>query len=187
LTLGIPTNAAVAVLMGALIIHGVTPGPLLIKSHPAIFWGVIASMYVGNVMLLALNLPLIGIWVKVLRVPYGILFPLIFLFCFVGAFANNYSVIDLDVMIFFGLIGYLMKKTGFEPAPLIMAYILCPFLEEAFRQSLIKSHGDLSIFFRRPISGIILLVASLVLISNIFTGIKRRRRELIRKVQEEEG
>jgi putative tricarboxylic transport membrane protein len=187
LTLGIPTNAAVAILMGALIIHGVTPGPLLIKSHPQIFWGTIASMYVGNVMLLALNLPLIGIWVKVLKVPYGILFPLIFLFCFVGAFANNYSVIDLDVMIFFGLIGYLMKKTGFEPAPLIMAYILCPFLEEAFRQSLIKSHGDLSIFVRRPISGIILLIACLVLISNIFTGIKRRRGELIRKVQEEEG
>jgi putative tricarboxylic transport membrane protein len=131
LTLGIPTSAVMAVIVGAFIIHGVTPGPLLIKNNPDIFWGTIASMYIGNIMLLILNLPLIGIWVRVLKVPYGILFPLILLFCFVGAYANNNSLTELNVMVFFGLVGYLMKKTGFEPAPLVMAYILCPFLEDS--------------------------------------------------------
>jgi len=143
-------------------------------------------MYVGNVMLLILNLPMIGIWVKVLKVPYGILFPLIFLFCFVGAYANNNSLVELNVMIILGLIGYLMKKTGFEPAPLVMAYILCPFLEEAFRQSLIKSHGDPAIFFQRPISATILSLACLFIILNIFTGLKKKRKLLMEKIQQEE-
>jgi putative tricarboxylic transport membrane protein len=185
LTLGIPTSAVMAVIIGAFIIHGVTPGPLLIKNHPDIFWGTIASMYIGNFMLLILNLPLIGIWVRVLRVPYGILFPLILLFCFVGAYANNNSLAELNVMIFFGLVGYLMKKTGFEPAPLVMAYILCPFLEEAFRQSLIKSHGDFSIFIKRPISAAILAMAAGVILLNIFSGVKQRRKNLLAKIQEE--
>jgi putative tricarboxylic transport membrane protein len=174
-----------AVIVGALIIHGVTPGPLLIKKHPDIFWGTIASMYIGNIMLLVLNLPLIGIWVRVLKVPYGILFPLILLFCFVGAYANNNSLTELNVMVFFGLVGYLMKKTGFEPAPMVMAYILCPFLEEAFRQSLIKSHGDFSIFFQRPISATILGLALLVILLNICTGVKRQRKKLLDKIKEE--
>jgi len=182
LTLGIPTSAVMAVIVGALIIHGVFPGPLLIKNNPDIFWGTIASMYIGNFMLLILNLPLIGIWVKVLKVPYGLLFPLIFLFCFVGAYANNNSLVELNVMIFFGLIGYLMKKTGYEPAPLVMAYILCPFLEEAFRQSLIKSHGDFSIFFQRPISATILSLAFLFIFLNIFTGLKHKRKRLLERI-----
>ena len=185
LTLGIPTSAVMAVIVGAFIIHGVTPGPLLIKNNPDIFWGTIASMYIGNIMLLILNLPLIGIWVRVLKVPYGILFPLILLFCFVGAYANNNSLAELNVMIFFGLVGYLMKKTGFEPAPLVMAYILCPFLEEAFRQSLIKSHGDFSIFFKRPISAAILGLALALLVMNVFGGIKQRRKDLLQKLKEE--
>jgi putative tricarboxylic transport membrane protein len=182
LTLGIPTSAVMAVIVGAFIIHGVTPGPLLIKNNPDIFWGTIASMYLGNFMLLILNLPLIGIWVKVLKVPYGILFPLILLFCFVGAYANNNSLAELNVMIFFGLVGYLMKKTGFEPAPLVMAYILCPFLEEAFRQSLIKSHGDFSIFIKRPISATILAVAAGIIALNVFSGVKQRRKSLLEKI-----
>jgi len=186
LTLGIPTSAVMAVIVGAFIIHGVTPGPLLIKNNPDIFWGTIASMYIGNIMLLVLNLPLIGIWVKVLKIPYGILFPLILLFCFVGAYANNNSLVDLNVMVFFGLVGYIMKKTGFEPAPLVMAYILCPFLEEAFRQSLIKSHGDFSIFFKRPISATILGIAFLFIILNVFTGVKQQRKELLEKIKEED-
>jgi putative tricarboxylic transport membrane protein len=186
LTLGIPTSAVMAVIVGAFIIHGVTPGPLLIKSHPDIFWGTIASMYIGNVMLLILNLPLIGIWVRVLKIPYGILFPLILLFCFAGAYANNNSLMDLNVMVFFGLVGYLMKKTGFEPAPMVMAYILCPFLEEAFRQSLIKSHGDFSIFVTRPISATVLALAVAVISLNIFSGIKERRKRLLEKIGEEE-
>jgi putative tricarboxylic transport membrane protein len=182
LTLGIPTSAVMAVIVGAFIIHGVTPGPLLIKNNPDIFWGTIASMYLGNFMLLILNLPLIGIWVRVLKVPYGILFPLILLFCFVGAYANNNSLAELNVMIFFGLVGYLMKKTGFEPAPLVMAYILCPFLEEAFRQSLIKSHGDFSIFIKRPISATILAVAAGIIVLNVFSGVKQRRKSLLEKI-----
>jgi putative tricarboxylic transport membrane protein len=182
LTLGIPTSAVMAVIVGAFIIHGVTPGPLLIKNNPDIFWGTIASMYIGNFMLLILNLPLIGIWVRVLKVPYGILFPLILLFCFVGAYANNNSLAELNVMIFFGLVGYLMKKTGFEPAPLVMAYILCPFLEEAFRQSLIKSHGDFSIFIKRPISATILAVAAGIIVLNVFSGVKQRRKSLLEKI-----
>lgn len=187
LTLGIPTSAVMAVIVGAFIIHGVTPGPLLIKNNPDVFWGTIASMYIGNVMLLVLNLPMIGIWVRVLKIPYGILFPLILLFCFVGAYANNNSLAELNVMIFFGLVGYLMKKTGYEPAPLVMAYILCPFLEEAFRQSLIKSHGDFSIFFRRPISATILTLAVLFVLLNIFTGLKSKRKLLVEKLQQEKG
>ncbi len=184
LTLGIPTSAVMAVIVGALIIHGVTPGPLLIKNNPDIFWGTIASMYIGNIMLLVLNLPLIGLWVKVLKIPYGILFPIILFFCFVGAYANNNSLVDVNVMIFFGLVGYLMKKTGFEPAPLVMAYILCPFLEEAFRQSLIKSHGNFSIFFRRPISATILAIAFLFVFINIFSGIKEKRKRFLEKIDE---
>ena len=182
LTLGIPTSAVMAVIVGAFIIHGVTPGPLLIKNNPDIFWGTIASMYIGNFMLLILNLPLIGIWVRVLKVPYGILFPLILLFCFVGAYANNNSLAELNVMIFFGLVGYLMKKTGFEPAPLVMAYILCPFLEEAFRQSLIKSHGDFSIFIKRPISAAILALAAGIIVLNVFSGVKQRGKSLLEKI-----
>lgn len=187
LTLGIPTSAVMAVIVGAFIIHGVTPGPLLIKNHPDIFWGTIASMYIGNAMLLVLNLPLIGIWIKILKIPYGFLFPLIFLFCFVGAYANNNSLMELNVMIFFGLAGYLMKKTGFEPAPLVMAYILCPFLEEAFRQSLIKSHGDFSIFISRPISASILALAFTFIVLNIFSGLKKKRKKLLEKIELEKS
>jgi len=185
LTLGIPTSAVMAVIVGAFIIHGVTPGPLLIKNNPDIFWGTIASMYIGNGMLLVLNLPLIGVWVRVLKIPYGILFPLIFLFCFIGAYANNNSLVEVNVMIFFGLVGYLMRKTGYEPAPLVMAYILCPFMEEAFRQSLIKSHGDFSIFFRRPISATILTAAFLFVLLNIFTEMKKKRRKWLERIKED--
>ena len=186
LTLGIPPSAVMAVIMGAFIVHGVTPGPLLIKNNPDIFWGTIASMYIGNFMLLILNLPLIGMWVRVLKVPYGILFPLILLFCFVGAYANNNSLAELNVMIFFGFVGYLMKKTGFEPAPLVMAYILCPFLEEAFRQSLIKSHGDFAIFVTRPLSAAILALALAIVFLNVFSGMKEKRKSLLQKLKEED-
>jgi putative tricarboxylic transport membrane protein len=142
-------------------------------------------MYIGNIMLLVLNLPLIGLWVKVLKIPYGILFPLILFFCLIGAYSSNNSLVDVNVMIFFGLIGYLMKKTGFEPAPLVMAYILCPFLEEAFRQSLIKSHGDFSIFFKRPISATILAIALVFIVTNVFSGVKERREKLLKQIEEE--
>lgn len=187
LTLGIPTSAVMAVMMGAFIIHGVTPGPLLIKNNPDIFWGTIASMYIGNVACVVLNLPLIAIWVKILKVPYRLLFPLILLFCFIGSYAGGNSLFDVNVMIFFGLVGYLMKKTGFEPAPLVMAYVLCPYLEEAFRQSLLGSHGNILVFLERPISVIILSLSLLFVISTAFGEMAKKRKLLIKKIQEEGG
>jgi putative tricarboxylic transport membrane protein len=175
LTFGIPTTPTMALLLGAFMVHNVIPGPLLIRNHPDVFWGVILSMYVGNIMLLILNLPLISIWVKLLRVPYAILFPLILFLCLIGVYANNGSLFEMNVMIIFGLIGYLMRKTGFDAAPLIFAYLLCPLLEETFRRSLLISSGDLFIFFKRPISTIILSLAFLFILSSIFSSKKRRR------------
>ena len=153
LTLGVPFNAITALILAALMIHGIRPGPLLMQQHPQIFWGVIASMYVGNVMLLILNLPLVGLFVQLLRVPYRILFPLIVIVTIVGAFSVNNNVGDVVLMIVVGVGGYLLRKAGFELPPLALALILGPLLEEAFRQSLVLSHGSFAIFVTRPISG----------------------------------
>ena len=150
LTLGLPGSAMMALLLGAFMIHGVIPGPLLVKNHPDVFWGIIASMYLGNLMLLILNFPLIGLWVKLLEVPYGMLFPLIFLFIFVGSYSNALSLMEVNITLFFGLIGYLMRKTEYEPAPLVLALVLGPMIEEAFRQSLIANYGDLMINLNNP-------------------------------------
>lgn len=182
-TFGIPTTSTMALLLGAFLLHGVTPGPLLIQNNPDVFWGVILSMYVGNIVLLILNLPLISIWVKLLRVPYSILFPLILFVCLIGVYADQGSLFDMNVMIIFGLIGYLMRKTGFDAAPLIFAYILCPLLEESFRRSLLISGGDLFIFFKRPISAIFLSITFLFILSSIFSSKKRTR--LAEKLGEE--
>jgi len=173
LTLGIPSNVVMAVLLGALLIYGVTPGPLLIKKYPDIFWGVVASMYLGNFMLLVLNLPLIGLWVKLLKVPYSIMFPMILFFCLVGVYTINNNYLEIIIMILFGLVGFWMKKFGFEPAPLVLAFVLSPMLENAFRQALIMSEGDFGIFFTRPISLGLLLVALALLILPIIPGLKR--------------
>jgi putative tricarboxylic transport membrane protein len=175
LSLGIPPNPVMAMLFSALIIHGIQPGPLLIKNHPDLFWGLVASMYIGNTFLLLLNLPLIGMWIQVLRVPYKILFPLILLFCLIGAFSVNNTVFDLYVMIFFGGAGYLMRKFGYEPAPLILAYVLGPLLEQNLKQSLLISGGSFMIFFTRPISASFLAVAFLLLLSNVLPYVKKRR------------
>ena len=177
LTLGLPTNVTMAMFFGALMIHGIQPGPLLITEHPEIFWGLIASMYLGNVLLLILNLPMIGIWVQVLKVPYRILFPLILLFCLIGAYSNNNSSVDLIMMILFGGVGYLMKKFGYEPAPLVLAFVLGPMLEKALRQSLLISQGSFTIFVTRPISAVVLALAFLLLLSNLFPEIKKRRKK----------
>jgi putative tricarboxylic transport membrane protein len=145
-------------------LHGVTPGPLLLFKYPDVFWGVIASMYIGNIMLLILNLPLIGLFVQILKVPYGILSPLIIMFVLLGAYALNNSVIDVFVTILFGLLGYVIKRYNFEPAPLVLAFVLGPMMETSFRQSLIMSRsGSIGIFFSRPISGTLLVIAILVL------------------------
>lgn len=167
LSLGIPPNVVMAILFGGLMIHGIQPGPLLISKHPDLFWGVVMSMYVGNAMLLVLNLPLIGMWVKVLKVPYYILFPLILLFCLIGVYSVNNSTFDIYLMVLFGIVGYLMQKFGFEPAPLALAYVLSPMLEVALRQSLSISGGSFGIFFTRPISGVCMFVVFALLILQI--------------------
>jgi putative tricarboxylic transport membrane protein len=177
LSLGIPPNPVMAMLFSALIIHGIQPGPLLIKNHPEIFWGLVSSMYIGNVFLLILNLPLISIWVQVLKIPYKVLFPLIILFCLIGVYSMNGVVFDLYVMIFFGAVGYLMRKFGYEPAPLILAYVLGPMLEQNLRQSLLISQGSFMIFITRPISATFLVAAFLLLISNALPYVKKRRKE----------
>jgi putative tricarboxylic transport membrane protein len=173
LTLGIPCNAVMAILLGALMIHGLQPGPLLMVKAPDLFWGTIVSMYIGNVMLLVLNLPLIGLWVKVLKVPYYLLYPLILLFCLIGAYSLNNSVGDVVVMLVFGIVGYLMRKFRYDGAPLVLALVLGPMLEEAFRQSLMLSKGDFSIFISRPLSLAFLVVAALLFIIPIVTQRKK--------------
>jgi putative tricarboxylic transport membrane protein len=179
LALGIPANAVMAVLLGALLIHGVTPGPMLFKTYPQIAWGVIVSMYIGNGMLLLLNIPLIALWIQCLRVPYQILFPLILLFCLIGAYSLNYSVMEVYFLILFGLVGYLMKKFQYEPAPLILALVLTPMFENALRQSLIISQGNPLIFVTRPISLSFLIMAFGMLILPLFSLIRRRRAAII--------
>ena len=169
LTLGIPANPVMAILLGALMIHGLQPGPLLMQSAPDLFWGTIVSMYIGNGMLLVLNLPLIPLWVKVLRVPYYLLYPLILLFCMIGAYSLQNSTSDMFMMLVFGILGFLMKKFRYEGAPLILALVLGQKLETSLRRSLIMSHGDFSIFISRPISLAFLLIAFVLLILPIIT------------------
>ena len=167
LTLGIPGSGTTAVLLGALLIHGLRPGPLLFQSNPDFVWGVIASMYIGNVMLLILNLPLVGLWASLLRVPYKILMPLIITISAVGVYATDNNVFDIWVMLAFGVIGYLMRKLDFPAAPAVLALVLGPMVERSLRQSLTLSHGDLSIFFSRPISAVLTILAILSLFTPI--------------------
>lgn len=174
MTLGIPGNAVTAILLGALIIYGVQPGPKMIIDHPNLFWGVIASMYLGNVMLLLLNLPLIGMWVKILKVPYPILFPLILLFCLIGAYSLSNSVLEMGIMIFFGVLGYLFKKFKYEGAPLILAMVLGPMMEHNFRASLGLFDGRILGFFERPISAVIMGIAVILLLLPLIPGMKKR-------------
>lgn len=184
LSIGIPSNVVMVILLGAFLVHGIHPGPLMISEHPDLFWGVIASMYLGNIMLLVLNLPLIPIWVKVLNIPYSILFPIILLLCIIGVYSINFNVIEIIIMLFFGVIGYLMKKTGFEGAPLMLAFILSPMLENAFKQSLRMSAGDFSIFFTRPISAILMGVACLSILTAVLPFVRRRVRDIREKAGE---
>jgi putative tricarboxylic transport membrane protein len=179
LALGIPPNVVMALLMGALIIHGVVPGPLMIKQNPDIFWGVIASMYVGNIMLLLLNLPLIGLWVRLLKVPYRILMPLILLFCVIGSYSINNNVVEVVIMIVFGVVGYILRKFDFEAAPLMLAFILGPIWETSWRQSLIISEGKFSIFLEKPISAIALVFAAFLVITSGFSYYRRTKTKVI--------
>ena len=173
LTLGIPSNVVMALMFGALLIHGMRPGPFLLKDHPDLFWGVVSSMYIGNVMLLILNLPLIPMWVQVLKIPYRILFPLIILFCIVGAYSLNNSTFDVVVMMIFGVFGYLFRKFEFEGAPLMLAFVLGPMFETNLRQSLLFSKGSFLIFFNRPISAVFISIAILLLITSVLPYFKK--------------
>ena len=175
MTLGIPPNVVMALLLGAFIIHGLQPGPLLMTQNPTLFWGIIVSMYIGNAMLLVLNLPLVGMWAQLLRVPYNVLFPLIVLFSIVGVYCSSNNVFDVYVMIGFGILGYLMRKTGYEPAPLVLAFVLGPMLENNLRKALILSQGDLTTFVSRPISAVCLAVAAVLLISPLLPALRRKR------------
>jgi len=173
LTLGIPSNAIMAIFLGALMIHGLQPGPLLMTRAPDIFWGTIVSMYIGNGMLLVLNLPLIPLWVMVLRVPYYLLYPLILLFCMIGAYSIGNNAADVIIMLIFGIVGYLMRKFRYDAPPLVLALVLGGELESSLRQSLMLSRGDFSIFVTRPITLGFLIVAVLLLVVPIITQRKK--------------
>ncbi len=177
-TLGIPASPTVAVIMGAFMMHGLIPGPFLFKEHPDVVWGVIASFYVGNIMLLILNLPLIGIWVKILRIPYGLLFGLVLAFMVVGAYSVNNSTFDVLVMVIFGVIGYLLRKMDFPLAPAVLTLILGPMMERSLRTSLDMSQGSLGIFLESPIAVVLLILTALVLIAPSFR-VFRKKKEMI--------
>jgi putative tricarboxylic transport membrane protein len=165
LTLGIPGSPTLAVIMGAFIIHGLTPGPFLFKERPDVVWGLIASLYLGNVILLILNLPLVGLWAKLLEIKYQYLYPGILLFCILGAYSLNQSVFDVGVMVVFGVLGYIFRKLDWPLAPTVLALILGPMMERALRTSLEMSGGDLSILVTRPIPAVLLIIAVIVLAS----------------------
>jgi putative tricarboxylic transport membrane protein len=175
LALGIPTGPIPAVLMGALMVHGVSPGPQLVTEHPDVFWGFVASMYVGNLMLLALNLPLVSLFVTVLRIPYAYLYPLIIMFCILGVYEVNNSIVDVWIMLIMGLLGYALRKFSFDPAPLVLGLVIAPIFEQSLRQSLIMSNGDYFIFFNRPISAGLLIVSAVLLAMSAVTFVLKRK------------
>jgi putative tricarboxylic transport membrane protein len=173
LTLGIPGNAVMALTLGALKIHGIVPGPFLITEHPDFFWGVVASMYVGNFLLLVLNLPLIGMWVRLLKIPTSILYPLIIFLCIIGTFSVSNSLFDVGTLFFFGFLGYLLRRLNFDLAPLILGFILGPILETSARQSLIMSGGAFGIFYASTITMVLLGLALTVLGTAVYSEIKK--------------
>ena len=184
LTLGLPSNAVMSLILGAFIMHGLTPGPLLMQSHPEMFWGIIGSMYVGNVLLLILNLPLIGLWVQLLRVPYRLLFPVILLLTIVGTYSVNHSVFDVYLLIFFGALGYVLRKWEFDLAPLVLAFVLGGQLEQTFRQALMMGRGSFDAFLARPTALGILVLAALLLISPALGRVRRSRSVAVKAAAE---
>ena len=175
LALGLPTGPVTAVLMAALLIHGVPPGPSLVTDHSQVFWSFIASMYVGNVILLALNLPLVGLFVAVLRIPYAYLYPMIIMFCVVGVYEVSHSIVDVWIMLIMGGVGYLLRKADLDPAPLVLGLVIAPTLELSLRQALTMSDGDWTIFVRRPIAGGLLVIAGLLLAAAAWSFAVRRQ------------
>jgi putative tricarboxylic transport membrane protein len=177
LTLGIPPNAVMALMVGAMTIHNIQPGPQVMTSNPELFWGLIASMWIGNAMLVILNLPLIGMWIKLLTVPYRWLFPAIVLFCAIGVYSTNNNTFDVWMVGIFGVVGYAFIKLGCEPAPLLLGFILGPMMEENLRRAMLLSRGDWSVFVTRPLSASLLAAAAFLLAIVALPSIKAKREE----------
>ena len=175
LTLGLPAHPVMALMVGAFIIQGITPGPTVVTDEPELFWGLVVSMWVGNLLLVLLNLPLIGIWVRLLRVPYRVLFPAIVAFACIGTYAINQNVFDVYAIVLFALLGYILVKLGCEPAPFLLGFVLGPLLENHLRRAMVISHGDPTTFFTRPISLSLLIAAGVVLVLAVLPAIRRRR------------
>jgi len=181
LTLGLPGHPVMALMAGAFIIHGITPGPSVIKDEPALFWGLVVSMWIGNLLLVLLNLPLIGVWVRLLKVPYRLLFPAIVVFACIGTYSINQNVFDVYAIAVFGVLGYVLVKLGAEPAPLLLGFVLGPLLEQHMRRALIISHGDPTTFLTRPVSLALLIVAAIALVLAVLPSIRRRREVIFRE------
>jgi TctA family transporter len=177
LTLGIPPNAVMALMVGAMTIHNIQPGPQVMTTNPTLFWGLIVSMWFGNLMLVILNLPLIGIWVKLLSVPYKLLYPAILVFCCIGVYSVNSSAFDVLLTAGFGALGYLFVKLGCEGAPLMLGFVLGPMMEENFRRSLLLSHGEFTVFFSRPLSLALLVATALLVLLVALPSMKKKREE----------
>jgi putative tricarboxylic transport membrane protein len=178
LTLGIPPNAVMALMVGAMTIHGIVPGPQVMTKQPELFWGMIASMWLGNLMLVVINLPLVGVWVTLLRVPYRLLFPSIIVFCCIGIYSINNSPTDVMISAMYGVVGYWLIKHDFEAAPMLLGFVLGPLMEENLRRAMLIARGDATVFFTRPISGGLLSVAILLLVLAILPMIRKRREEV---------
>ncbi len=178
LTLGIPPNAVMALMVGAMTIHGIVPGPQVMTKQPELFWGMIASMWIGNLMLVIINLPLVGVWVTLLRVPYRLLFPSIIVFCCIGIYSINNSPTDVMISAMYGIVGYWLIKHDFEAAPMLLGFVLGPLMEENLRRAMLIARGDATVFFTRPISGGLLAVAILLLVLAVLPMIRKRREEV---------
>jgi putative tricarboxylic transport membrane protein len=178
LTLGIPPNAVMALMVGAMTIHGIVPGPQVMTKQPDLFWGMIASMWLGNLMLIVINLPLVGVWVKLLQVPYRLLFPAILIFCSIGVYSINNAPFDVVMTAVFGIVGYWLVKHDFEPAPMLLGFVLGPLMEENLRRAMLIARGDPSTFITRPISGGLIAVALLLLIVAVLPMIRAKRDEV---------
>ena len=178
LTLGIPPNAVMALMVGAMTIHGIVPGPQVMTKQPDLFWGLIASMWIGNLMLVVINLPLVGLWVRLLRVPYRMLFPMILIFCAIGVYSINNAPADVIMVAAFGLLGYWLMKHAFEPAPMLLGFVLGPLMEENLRRAMLIARGDPSTFLTRPISGVLLALALILLVLALLPMIRKKRDEV---------
>jgi putative tricarboxylic transport membrane protein len=181
LTLGIPPNAVMALMVGAMTIHGIIPGPQVMTKNASLFWGMVASMWIGNLLLLIINLPLIGLWVRFLKIPYHLLFPAILVFCCIGIYSINNNPADVMFTAFFGLVGYVLYKFDFEPAPLLLGFVLGKLLEEKFRQALVLSRGSFTTFVERPLSAVLLILTLAVLVIAVLPAIRKEREQVFQE------